>query len=72
MNRDAELLTGDPRWYNFLPGTSPLNFIFTGVDAAGALRRDVLCFDLCLLMLSSVEDMKLDLVCSIIWYCGRF
>ena len=63
---------GFPMDIIFLPGTFPLNFIFTGVDATGALRRDVLCFDLCLLMLSSVEDMKLDLVCSIIWYCGRF
>ena len=41
MTGDVELLTGDPRWYNLLPGTSQLNFIFTGVDATGALSRDV-------------------------------
>ena len=38
---DPELLTGDPRWYNFLLGTSPVNFIFTGLDITGALSRDV-------------------------------
>ena len=41
MTGDVEPLTGDPRWYDFLLGTSPLNFIFTGVDATGALSRDV-------------------------------
>ena len=41
MTGDVELLAGDPRWYNLLPGTSQLNFIFTGVDATGALSRDV-------------------------------
>ena len=42
MTGDAELLTGDPRWYKLLLKTSPLNFIFTGVDTTGALSRDVL------------------------------
>ena len=32
MNGDAEFLTGDPRWHNFLLGISPLGFIFTGVE----------------------------------------
>ena len=44
MTGDAELLTEDPRWYNFLLGTSTLNFIFTGVDATGAVSRDVFNF----------------------------
>ena len=39
--RDAELFTGDPRWYIFLPRLSPLAFIFAGVKAGGALNRDV-------------------------------
>ena len=41
MTGEAEILTGDPRWHNFLPGTSPLGFIFTGVEATGSLSRDV-------------------------------
>ena len=41
MTGDAELLTGDPRWHNFLPGTSPLGLFSTGVEASGALSRDV-------------------------------
>ena len=39
--RDVELLTGDPRWHNFLPGTSPLGLFFTGVEASEALSWDV-------------------------------
>ena len=31
----------NPRWHNFLLGISPLGFIFTGVEASGALSRDV-------------------------------
>ena len=41
MTGDAEFVPGDPRWHNFLPGISPLGFIFTGVEASGALSRDV-------------------------------
>ena len=41
MTGDAELVTGDPRWHNFLPGISPLGLFFTGVEASGALSRDV-------------------------------
>ena len=41
MTGDAELMSGDPRWHNFLPGTSPLGLFFTGVEASGALSRDV-------------------------------
>ena len=41
MTGDAELMTGDPRWYNFLPGLSPLAFFFTGVEAGGALSRNI-------------------------------
>ena len=41
MTGDAELVTGDPRWHNFLPGTTPLGLFFTGVGANGALSRDV-------------------------------
>ena len=42
MTGDAELMTGDPRWYNFRPGLSPLAYFFTGVEAGGAVGRDVL------------------------------
>ena len=38
---DAGKKTGDPRWYIFLPGLSPLAFFFAGVEASGALGRDV-------------------------------
>ena len=41
MAGDAKLLTGDPRWINFLLGLSPLAYFFTGVEAGGALGRDV-------------------------------
>ena len=41
MTGDAEFVPGDPRWHNFLLGISPLGFIFTGVEASGALSRDV-------------------------------
>ena len=41
MTGDAELLTGDPRWHNFLPGTSPLGLFFTRVEASAALTRVV-------------------------------
>ena len=41
MIGDGELLTGDPSWHNFLLGTSPLGLFFTGVEASGALSRDV-------------------------------
>ena len=39
---DAELFTGDPRWYIFLPGLSSLAFIFAEVEAGEALSRDVI------------------------------
>ena len=42
MTGDAELITGDPSWYNFLLGLSPLAYFFTGVEAGGALGRDVI------------------------------
>ena len=41
MTGDAEILTGDPRWYDFLPGLSPLVYFSTGVEAGGAVGRDV-------------------------------
>ena len=41
MTRNAKLLTRDSWCYSLLPETSLLNFIFTGVDATGALSRDV-------------------------------
>ena len=41
MARDAELVTSNPRWYNLLPGLSPLACFFTGIEACGALSRDV-------------------------------
>ena len=41
MTGDAELVTGDPRWHNFLRGISPLGLFFTEVEAIGALSRDV-------------------------------
>ena len=37
MTGDAEIMTGHPRWYNFLPGLSPLAYFFTGVEAGGAV-----------------------------------
>lgn len=40
MTGDVELLTRDLRWRNFVPGISPLAFMFTGVEASGALSRD--------------------------------
>ena len=40
MTGDAELLTGDPRWYNFYRGLPRWTF-FPRVDATGALSRDV-------------------------------
>ena len=30
-----------PRWYNFLPGLSPLAYLFTGVGADGPPDRDI-------------------------------
>ena len=39
LTGDGELLTRDPRWYNIVLGSHPLNFIFTGVDATGALFK---------------------------------
>ena len=42
MTGDSELLTGDPRWHNILPGTSPLGLFFNGLEARGALSRDVI------------------------------
>ena len=44
MSGDAELMTGDPRWQNFLPGTSSLGLFFTGVEASGAHSRDVVVY----------------------------
>ena len=41
MTGDAEIVTGDPRWYNFSTGASPLVYLFTGVEAGGAVGRDV-------------------------------
>ena len=41
MTEDAEILTGDPRWHNFLPGTSSLGLFLTGMEANGALSGDV-------------------------------
>ena len=41
MTEDAELVTGDPRWHNFLPRISPLGLFFPGVEASGALSWDV-------------------------------
>ena len=41
LSGDAELVTGDPRWHNFLLGISPLGLFLTGVEASGALSRDV-------------------------------
>ena len=46
MTGDAELMTGVPRWYNFLPGLSPLAHSFTVVEAGRALGRDVYSFKL--------------------------
>ena len=42
MTRDAELMTGDPSWHNFLPGTSSLGLFLTGAEANMALSQDVL------------------------------
>ena len=42
MTGDAELVTGDPHWHNFLPGISPVSLSFTAVEASWALSRDVL------------------------------
>ena len=42
MIGDTELVPGDPRWHNFLPGISPLGFTFTGVEASRAVSRDVI------------------------------
>ena len=42
MSGDAEFMTGDPRWHNFPPGTSPLDLFFAGVEASRALSWDVL------------------------------
>ena len=41
MTGDAEIVTGDPRWYNFSTGASPLVYFFTGVEAGGAVGWDV-------------------------------
>ena len=37
MTGDAELMTGDPHWYNFLPGLSLLAYFFTEGNAGVAL-----------------------------------
>ena len=42
MSGDDELFTGDPRWHNFQPVISLLSVFFTGVEASGALSRDVI------------------------------
>ena len=36
----AEIMTGDPRWYNFYWGY-PAGLFFTGVEAGGPVGRDV-------------------------------
>ena len=42
MAGNAELMTGDPRWYNFLPGPFPLAYFFAKVEAGGAHGRDTM------------------------------
>ena len=39
ITKDAELITGDPRWYNFLSGLFRLAYSFAEVYAGGALSR---------------------------------
>ena len=34
-DRDAELISGDPRWYNFLPGLSALAYFLPEWKPAG-------------------------------------
>ena len=41
LTRDAQLVAGDPHWESSLLGTSLLGLSFTGVEASGALSRDV-------------------------------
>ena len=41
MTEDAEIMTGDPSWHNLVPGASPLNSFYAGMDSNGALSRDV-------------------------------
>ena len=41
MTGNDELVTGDPRLHNLVPGISPLGLFFTGLEASGALSRDV-------------------------------
>ena len=41
MTGDGQSGRGFPRWHIFAPRISPLGFIFTGVEASAALRRDV-------------------------------
>ena len=42
MTEDADLVIGDPRCNNFLPGISPLDIFFTGVEVSEVLSPDVL------------------------------
>ena len=37
MTGDTELVTGDPRWHNFLPGITPLGLFSPGWKPAGHL-----------------------------------
>ena len=37
MTEDAEFMTGDPRWHDFLLGTSPLGLFLPGLKSAGHL-----------------------------------
>ena len=41
MTGDVEIFTADPRWYNFFTGDFSAEPFFTGMDATGALSRDV-------------------------------
>ena len=46
MTGDAELMTGDPRWYDFQPGAIPLSYFFTWLEAGGTHSRDVMPYTL--------------------------
>ena len=50
MTRDAEIMTGDPRWYNFRLGLSPLAYFFRGWRPAEQLAG-----------MSSYEDLAIIL-----------
>ena len=41
MTGDAELLSRDLRWHDFIPGTFSLGLFFTGVEVGRALSQDV-------------------------------